>query len=117
MSAKAWLKLLTSMPIGELYLNLIDQDGTGQGYMSDLLNEMQENSSFPVIFADGVGNYHHLLDGIRGKKLDAVATAHLFNFVGNGLSDARENLLNENVVLPVWDKNIIIELRKNVANN
>jgi len=114
MTALAWLQELASMPIGEIYLNSIDRDGTGQGYLYDLIGILPPASNIPVIFAGGVGNYHHLLDGMREQKLDAVATAHLFNFVGNGLSDARDNLIKEGVVLPKWDRNIMIELKKNI---
>jgi cyclase len=34
--------------------------------------------------------------------VDAVATAHLFNFVGDGLQRARQTLMDQGANLPVW---------------
>ena len=57
----------------------------------------------PVILAGGVGNAIHLAEGLADPRVDAVATAHLFNFVGDGLKQARHSLIAGGVVLPVWD--------------
>lgn len=89
--------------VGELYLNSIDRDGTGQGYELGLLDLLPTDLSKPVILAGGVGNGLHLGEGIADPRVDAVATAHLFNFVGDGLQKARQSLLSSGVILPVWD--------------
>ena len=96
------LKSVTKQWIGELYLNSIDQDGTGQGYDLALLDQIPTSCSVPIIIAGGVGNSNHLAEGFAEKKVDAVATAHLFNFIGNGLQSAREALLTQGAQLAVW---------------
>lgn len=88
--------------VGELYLNSIDQDGTGQGYDLSLLDQLPAGCSVPVILAGGVGNGTHLSVGFADSRVDAVATAHLFNFVGNGLQIARESMLQQGAQLAVW---------------
>lgn len=88
--------------IGEIYLNSIDQDGTGQGYDLDIIDNIPDNINIPVILAGGVGNYLHLSEGLESKKIDAVATANLFNFVGDGLKKARENLYLKGFNLAKW---------------
>jgi cyclase len=88
--------------IGELYLNSIDRDGTGQGYDFTILNFLPENFNVPVIMAGGAGNSSHLQQGLNDSRIDAVATAHLFNFVGDGLKQARNNLLQQGVELASW---------------
>ena len=93
---------LSSGILGELYLNSIDRDGTGQGYDFDILELLPENWSNPVILAGGVGNSNHLIEGLLDTRVDAVATANLFNFVGNGLQRAREAILRENISLASW---------------
>ena len=50
----------------------------------------------------GVGNSDHLLQGLKDERIDAVATAHLFNFVGNGLQKARQNIINSAIPLASW---------------
>lgn len=101
-SPKDMLSWLDKQWVGELYLNSIDKDGTGQGYDYQLLEQLPDDCSVPVILAGGVGNGTHLSAGIANPNVDAVATAHLFNFVGNGLQHAREFLINEGVSLATW---------------
>ena len=87
--------------IGEAYINSIDKDGTGQGYMIDIIDEVKKYSSIPLILAGGAGNWKHLLLGLQNKNVNAVATANLLNFVGNGLSNAR-NQISKQFDLPSW---------------
>jgi len=98
-----WINHLERLPVGELYLNSIDRDGTGQGYHFELLEFLPKSMSIPVILAGGAGNYHHLANGLHDNRVDAVATAHLFNFVGDGLERARKKLLESGYNLAVWD--------------
>jgi cyclase len=102
-AAANWIEQVTQDGIGELYLNSMDRDGTGQGYDLRLLDLLPVNMPKPVILAGGVGNAMHLAAGLTDPRVDAVATAHLFNFVGDGLKQARQALISGGVVLPLWD--------------
>ena len=97
------LRNILELPVGELYLNSIDRDGTGQGYDLKVLEELQPAMPIPVIIAGGAGQYHHLAEGLKDVRVDAVATAHLFNFVGDGLAKARLGLLGQGFSLGEWD--------------
>lgn len=88
--------------VGEIYLNSIDRDGTGQGYDLALLDLLPANYATPVILAGGVGNGSHLAVGFVDPRVDAVATAHLFNFIGDGLQRARAALLAQGATLAAW---------------
>ena len=59
--------------------------------------------------AGGAGNAKHLAEGLADKRVDAVATAHLFNFIGDGLKQARQALIAGGVVLPLWDVRLLEE--------
>jgi len=48
--------------------------------------------SSPIILAGGAGKDTHLLEGLNDGRVDAVGTAHLFNFTGDGLINARNSL-------------------------
>jgi len=96
------LSFLEKDYIGEVYINSINQDGTGQGYDLDLLKNIPNNMSIPLILAGGVGNAFHLLEGLKDSRVDAVATAHLFNFIGDGLKKARQNVLDKDIELASW---------------
>jgi imidazole glycerol-phosphate synthase subunit HisF len=101
--AAIWVNQVIQDDIGELYLNSMDRDGTGQGYDLRLLDLLPSNMPKPVILAGGVGNATHLAEGLADPRVDAVATAHLFNFVGDGLKQARLSLISGGVNLPLWD--------------
>tara|TARA_B100000315_G_scaffold37611_2_gene32226 strand:- start:2221 stop:3012 length:792 start_codon:yes stop_codon:yes gene_type:complete len=104
-TAEDYLKKIATLPIGDIYFNSIDKDGTGQGYLTDILGLLPKNLEIPIIIAGGAGKYQHLAEGLKNNRVDAVATAHLFNFVGNGLINARNNLLDEGFELAKWDYN------------
>ena len=101
--AEQWVNQVVCDEVGELYLNSIDRDGTGQGYDLSLLDLLPPGMSKPVILAGGVGNATHLAQGLTDPRVDAAATAHLFNFVGDGLKQARHSLIERGVELPIWD--------------
>lgn len=102
-AANEWIERVTQDDVGELYLNSMDRDGTGQGYDLGLLDLLPANISKPVILAGGAGNASHLAQGLVNSRVDAVATAHLFNFIGDGLKQARKYLTSSGIDLPFWD--------------
>ena len=98
---KDYLINLDNELIGELYLNSVDKDGTGQGYMIEIVNRYKKYYNVPIIIAGGVGNWKHLLDGLKNKNINAAATANLLNFIGDGFKNARSELLKK-FDLPQW---------------
>ena len=53
-SLSEYLEDIMLLPIGELYLNSMDRDGTGQGYDYDLLDSLPTPMHIPIILAGGV---------------------------------------------------------------
>lgn len=88
--------------VGEYYVNSVDKDGTGQGFCKNILSKISDYTNNPIIIAGGAGNWMHLLEGLKEKKINAVATANLLNFIGNGLKNARKEIIKE-IELPVWE--------------
>jgi cyclase len=95
-------KKILKLPIGELILNSIDKDGTGNGFDFKILEYIPKNFFKPLIFSGGAGNYLHLLEALRKKKIHSITTANLLNFVGNGLQEARDLILKNGVKLAKW---------------
>ena len=112
-SAKNILEKTLKLPVGELILNSIDRDGTGQGLDFEILSLLPNLIDKPIIFSGGVGNPSHLLEGLRNRQIDAVATANLFNFVGDGLFNARNYLTQNGVNLAMWN-NTFSEIKKSL---
>jgi cyclase len=119
-SLAEYLKDIILLPIGELYLNSMDRDGTGQGYDYDLLDSLPTPMHIPVILAGGAGKDTHLIEGLNDGRVDAVGTAHLFNFVGDGLINARNSLYKIEMNLAEWDIQAAMNLKgyfKGIGNN
>lgn len=98
-----YIAKVAQLGVGEIYLNSMDKDGTGQGFIIKALDRIGKQIKIPIIMAGGAGNYHHLLEGIQQKNVDAVATANLYNFIGDGLPNAREKLIEAGVSLAIWN--------------
>lgn len=88
---------------GEIFLTSIDRDGTGQGYDFDALAIVSKSSKVPIIASGGADTFDKLTEGIMSSFTDAVSTSHLFNFMGDGLYDAREQMLKMGVNLSKWE--------------
>jgi cyclase len=116
MPTREALTWTTGGQVGEVYLNCIDRDGTGQGYDFDTLNLLPPECSLPVILVGGVGNARHFAEGLADPRVDAVATAHLFNFVGDGLKKARHMLFDSDVKLASWPDIGTLEIRGGAAS-
>jgi cyclase len=97
-----YLNYVQDIGIGEIYLNSINQDGTGFGYDFETINNVKGYLNVPLIIAGGAGNEKHLYEGILLDEVSAVATANLFNFMGNGLPIARKILISKNINLAIW---------------
>lgn len=94
---------------GEIYLNSVDQDGTGNGFDLDMLDQLPSNIGAPIIIVGGAGNSEHFLSALSHKNVDAAATANLFNFIGDGLMKARLELIDAGCVLATWPTEISLQ--------
>lgn len=74
-----WAREVERRGAGEIFLNSIDRDGSGQGYDLDLVREVASAVSIPVIACGGVGHYEHFAAGI-GEGASAAAAANIFHF-------------------------------------
>ena len=97
-----YIKYIEQLNVGEIYLNSIDNDGTGFGYDSKTIGKLEKDISVPLIIAGGAGNEKHLIDGLQNQHINAVATANLFNFIGDGLPNARQKAILAGCNLAHW---------------
>lgn len=97
-----YIKHVESLNVGEIYLNSIEKDGTGFGFDINKIQEIANNLSTPLIMAGGAGNEKHLIEGLKIESVSAVATANLFNFVGDGLPNARLGAIEAGCNLARW---------------
>ncbi len=86
---------------GEILVQSVERDGTGSGLDLSLAMSAQSGTT-PLILMGGVGHATHIVDGLSHDKVDAVATANLFNFIGSALADARHQVRRCGIALAVW---------------
>lgn len=101
-SLDAYLEYLEQLQVGEILLNAIDLDGTGFGYDLDTIKHCTDKITSPLIIQGGAGNEKHLQQGIDLEGVSAVATANLFNFIGEGLPNARKHMIEKGANLANW---------------
>ncbi|MFH1791313.1 MAG: HisA/HisF-related TIM barrel protein [Candidatus Omnitrophota bacterium] len=88
---------------GEIYLTSMDRDGTGEGLDLEMIRRVSAMTNVPLIASGGVGKYGHFVEGIKLGNADAVSTANLFNFIEDGLIEARAAMCDSGLDMAVWD--------------
>ena len=104
MSLEEYILHLEKLNVGEVYLNSIEKDGTGFGYDFETIKNVEKTIKPPLIIAGGAGNEAHLLEGLNREDVSAVATANLFNFIGDGLPNARKRIIESGLNIAKWDE-------------
>lgn len=74
-----WAREVQRLGAGEILLQSIERDGTGEGYDLELIAAVASTTSIPVIACSGVGRYEHYVEGIRAGA-SAVAAANIWHF-------------------------------------
>ena len=95
--------ILEKRSFGELFINSIDRDGTGNGLDYEMLNLSPNTFKRPIIISGGTGNYQHVLEGFKKNNFNAISTANLLNFIGDGLTKMRNKLIENKINFPFWD--------------
>lgn len=82
---------------GELVINSIDTDGIKNGFDIDLLKEIADNVSIPIIASGGAGKMEHFKEVFEVKGVDAGLAASIFHFKEIDIKDLKEYLKNNNI--------------------
>ena len=88
--------------LGELYINSINQDGTGNGLDFCLAKLVKEKSKIPFIIAGGIGKITDIRESLQYNYIDAVGVAHLLNFIGDSLKRSRILCMENGIKLATW---------------
>ncbi|OHA67369.1 MAG: imidazole glycerol phosphate synthase cyclase subunit [Candidatus Wildermuthbacteria bacterium RIFCSPHIGHO2_02_FULL_45_25] len=65
---------------GEILLCSIDRDGTMEGYDIELIQQVAQAISIPIIASGGAGNYEHMAQAVIEGGASAVAAGSIFQF-------------------------------------
>ena len=97
------ISIAESVGAGEIYLTSIERDGTGMGFDLEALELAHKSCDLPIIAVGGADTSNQLGEGILSNFVSAVSSAHLFNFMCDGLRDARSELISSGIPLSQWN--------------
>jgi cyclase len=91
-SPKDLSKLVENNGAGEILINSIDRDGRGDGYDLELINQVTNSVSIPVIACGGAGEWSHFSEVFEKTNAEAVAAANIFHYVDQSVFLAKKHL-------------------------
>ena len=95
--AVLWAKKMAGYGAGEIILTSMDRDGTRDGFDLPLIRAVSTAVSIPVIASGGVGNLHHLVEGVIEGKADAVLAASIFHFGEYTVAQAKQEMAQHGI--------------------
>ncbi len=75
-----WALRLVELGAGEILVTSIDREGTAAGYDLDLIAELADVLTVPLIVGGGCGRIDHMLEAAKNAGVDAVCASSLFHY-------------------------------------
>ena len=76
----SYVKDVEKKGAGEILLNSVDRDGTGEGFDINLINQINNLIKIPLIPCGGAGTVDHISELLDKVNLSAIAAGNIFNF-------------------------------------
>ena len=93
LEAIEWIKRGVDSGAGEIVVNSIDTDGVKKGFDLEMLNEVCNAVSVPVIASGGAGNIENFITLFKTlPKVDAGLAASIFHFGEVKISDLKKEM-------------------------
>jgi cyclase len=94
---------IQNLGAGEIIFQSIDNDGTGKGLCLEILSFTKNIKLLcPLILKGGIGKFDHIFEGLKLKKVDAVCTANLLNFIGDTFLKVKKSLIKKKINVIDW---------------
>lgn len=92
-----WVREVEKRGAGEILLTSMDRDGTKNGFDLELLEQVNEAVSIPVIASGGAGTMAHCIEAIQTGHADAVLAASIFHFNEINIRTLKEELKKSDI--------------------
>ena len=89
----AWAQRAEKLGAGEILLTSVDQEGTKRGFDCQLVAEVSQAVSIPVIASGGLGSTSHIDELLESSKPDAIAVANVLHYDQFTIDELRQPLL------------------------
>ena len=94
-----WAKEVEQRGAGEILFTSMDHDGVKEGYANDMLAQLAENLSIPVIASGGAGTKEHFRDAFTIGHADAALAASVFHFGEIDIHELKQYLKAEGITV------------------
>lgn len=85
-----WARSLESAGCGEILLTSVDQEGTCRGFDVELIQEVNDSVSRPVIVSGGYGKPEHIEDLLCATQPSAIAFASALHYERTSVEELRK---------------------------
>ncbi|MDZ4726926.1 MAG: imidazole glycerol phosphate synthase cyclase subunit [Leptospira sp.] len=75
-----WARKVEALGAGEILITSVDKEGTGSGFEINLINEVCNQVSIPVIAHGGCGKKEHLLNLFQETKASAASISSILHY-------------------------------------
>ncbi len=89
--------------VGEIYLNSIGREGTGQGLDIETVRKVTDICKIPVIAAGGIERTDQFTQGIKDAGAQGVAASDLLYFMGDSLTVSRSSMQEDGCDMATWE--------------
>ncbi len=89
--ALSWIEEGIARGVGEILLNSMDADGTGDGYDLEMISKVRAIASVPVIASGGAGNLTDFSKALAAGA-DALLAASVFHFGTFSIGEVKNSL-------------------------
>jgi imidazole glycerol-phosphate synthase subunit HisF len=94
-----WAREAAACGAGEILLTSMDRDGTQSGFDCQLVREVAEAVSIPVIASGGAGSPRDFIEVFRDGRADAALAASIFHFGIEDIAQLKHELHNAGVAV------------------
>ncbi len=92
---------LSSLGVGEIFLNSIDNDGIMRGYDLKTIKHVNQLVDTPIIACGGAGNFDHIVNLFKETNVSAAACSSLFHFNDYNPIEIRSFLKNNGIKMRI----------------
>lgn len=84
-----WAKRAVDLGAGEIMVTSVDREGTRRGFEIDLIKEVRDAVSVPVIASGGMGTLAHFREAVEQAGADAVSMADVLHYDRHSVEEIR----------------------------
>ena len=96
-----WSRRAEELGAGEIVLNVMNADGTTEGYDLEMTAAVSDAVKIPVVASGGAGSPQHMLDVLTTGHADAALAASIFHFGRYTVGQVKQFLAEHGVAVRI----------------